>query len=337
MLLKSRTKRQSLTSQDEWLDEPLEDGNRLLRILPMAIISLMLVAAFGLAGNILGRNADARVSEASVAGPDLADAAALLGASTSLDGKGSLPADGYTIASINLSALHRQTVITDAKGDFADPDQASLPASPAVAAPIPKPKPATLAHLNAGKPIKITPVSAEPDSMDQQPATARLLVKPAAPATVDTAAITPSMKAQFLAAHRVRSAEENCLARAIYFEARSEPDLGQLAVAKVILNRVKSPDFPKTICGVVYQGSENRNSCQFSFACDGVTSAIKQPEAWAHAKMIADRALANDPSVAMLGGAVNYHADYVNPRWSKSMRRLIRIGHHIFYAKREDG
>ena len=116
------------------------------------------------------------------------------------------------------------------------------------------------------------------------------------------------------------------------FVSRSESDLGQLAVAKVILNRVKSPEYPKSICGVVYQGSGTRNSCQFSFACDGLPDDVNQAGAWSHAKSIAQRAIAGDPAIAMMGSATNYHADYVKPKWAKTMRRLARIGHHIFYA-----
>ena len=142
----------------------------------------------------------------------------------------------------------------------------------------------------------------------------------------------PVEKQKVIAARRVKLAEENCLARAIYFEARSETELGQLAVAKVILNRKNDPDFPKTICGVVYQGSGRRNSCQFSFACDGLPDDVKQPAAWANAKRIAQKSIAGDQSVQAIGTATNYHADYVKPKWAKSMRRLIKIGRHIFYA-----
>ena len=116
-----------------------------------------------------------------------------------------------------------------------------------------------------------------------------------------------------IAQRRVQLAEENCLARAVYFEARSESELGQLAVAKVILNRVKDPEYPKTICGVVYQGSGRRNSCQFSFACDGLPDDVKSAAAWANAKRIAQKAIAGDAKVAAVGTATNYHADYVKP------------------------
>lgn len=134
-----------------------------------------------------------------------------------------------------------------------------------------------------------------------------------------------------IAQRRAQLAEENCLARAVYFEARSESELGQLAVAKVILNRVKDPEYPNTICGVVYQGSGRRNSCQFSFACDGLPDDVKSATSWAGAKRIAQKAIAGDAHVAAIGTATNYHADYVKPKWAKSMKRLIKIGRHVFY------
>jgi spore germination cell wall hydrolase CwlJ-like protein len=129
-----------------------------------------------------------------------------------------------------------------------------------------------------------------------------------------------------------RLKEENCLAHAVYFEARSESEKGQMAVAKVILNRTKSPRYPKTICGVVYEGQHHRNSCQFSFACDGQPEKITQGQAWSQAKRIANRAMSGDHRLRGMDKAIFYHADYVKPKWSKSMRKLAKIGRHVFYA-----
>jgi hypothetical protein len=128
-----------------------------------------------------------------------------------------------------------------------------------------------------------------------------------------------------------RLAEKDCLARAIYFEARSEPEAGQIAVANVILNRVKSSSYPDTICGVVYEGAHRMNSCQFSFACDGKKDIPTGAKQWAKAKQLASRAMAGDAYVRVVSTATHYHADYVNPRWSGAMKRLIKIGRHIFY------
>ena len=133
-------------------------------------------------------------------------------------------------------------------------------------------------------------------------------------------------------------AERSCLASAVYFEARSEPLQGQLAVAVVVLNRVKALHYPSTICGVVYQGASRLNACQFSFACDGEPDLPTERRAWDAALVVTALALAGNNQ--MLGeetqtvaNATNYHADYVTPRWSKSLRRLTKIGHHIFYAR----
>lgn len=127
-------------------------------------------------------------------------------------------------------------------------------------------------------------------------------------------------------------AEHMCLARAIYFEARSESEIGRLAVAQVILNRVKSPFYPDTICDVVYQNAEKRNACQFSFACDGESDNPRQGRAWKLAKTLASRAMAGDGEVQAIATATNYHADYVQPKWSGAMTRLVQIGRHIFYS-----
>jgi hypothetical protein len=140
-----------------------------------------------------------------------------------------------------------------------------------------------------------------------------------------------SKKRKIFAARRNRLAQSECLARAVYFEARSESELGQLAVAKVILNRVKSSRYPNNICGVVYQGSDRRNSCQFSFACDGQADNPKYGKAWRQARSVAKRALAGGGDLKIMATAMYYHADYVKPKWASAMSRLIKIGNHIFY------
>jgi spore germination cell wall hydrolase CwlJ-like protein len=130
-----------------------------------------------------------------------------------------------------------------------------------------------------------------------------------------------------------------CLAKAIYFEARGEPDKGQRAVGRVILNRVESGHYPESICGVVYQNSERRNACQFSFACDGLSDSASDPKAWKKAKEVAGELLACDPPCqneprwrAVLWTSTHYHADYVQPAWAKKLKRTGTVGGHIFYA-----
>jgi hypothetical protein len=131
---------------------------------------------------------------------------------------------------------------------------------------------------------------------------------------------------------------ESCLARAVYFEARSESTLGQLAVATVILNRVKASDNSASVCGVVYKGANRMNACQFSFACDGKPDVPDDVAAWNTALNITTLALTTDEDIPdqqmqMVANATYYHADYVDPYWSKSMNRLTKIGRHIFYSQ----
>ncbi|WP_224406283.1 cell wall hydrolase [Afifella sp. IM 167] len=125
--------------------------------------------------------------------------------------------------------------------------------------------------------------------------------------------------------------EQACLARGVYFEARGESELGQVAVAQVILNRVKNPAYPETICGVVYQNKNWRNRCQFSFACDGIRDRIRSASAWASAKKIAADVTAGKAWSEDVGDSTHYHATYVRPRWARSMKKTDRIGRHIFY------
>lgn len=128
--------------------------------------------------------------------------------------------------------------------------------------------------------------------------------------------------------------EERCLAEAVYFEARSEPEDGQAAVAQVVLNRVKSGLYPSSICGVVYQNRNRHLACQFSFACEGRALRVNEPEAWETAKRIANDVLDGKTYVAEVGGATHYHADYVRPYWAKRLKKMDVIGRHIFYKLR---
>lgn len=125
--------------------------------------------------------------------------------------------------------------------------------------------------------------------------------------------------------------EQTCLAEGIYFEARSESVKGQAAVAQVILNRVRNPTYPKTICGVVYQNKAWRNRCQFSFACDMIRDLIYSRSHWKTAKEVAMAVTAGKIWLPEVGSATHYHATYVNPAWAKTMKRVGKIGLHIFY------
>lgn len=127
-----------------------------------------------------------------------------------------------------------------------------------------------------------------------------------------------------------RSRALRCLTQAIYYEAALEPRRGQEAVAQVILNRVRDPNFPASVCGVVYQGAERTTGCQFSFTCDG--SLARGPVAWAwrQAEDVARQALGGY-TAHWVGTATHYHADYVRPWWSPTVTKVNQVGAHIFY------
>ncbi len=129
--------------------------------------------------------------------------------------------------------------------------------------------------------------------------------------------------------------ERRCLALAIYFEARGEPVRGQVAVGQVIMNRVRSPLFPETICGVVYQG-QMHPGCQFSFTCDGHTDTPRNDDQWALAQDIAKQITAGELWLPEVGYSTYYHANYVSPNWVGDMSKIDTIGRHIFYKKRNE-
>ncbi len=127
------------------------------------------------------------------------------------------------------------------------------------------------------------------------------------------------------------ASEQKCLATGIYFEARGESAKGQAAVGQVILNRVRNPAYPDTICGVVYQNKNWRNRCQFSFACDGLPDIVLSRSSYRIAEDIAMAVTAGKIFIPEVASATHYHATYVNPRWNKTMERMKKIGLHVFY------
>ncbi len=120
-----------------------------------------------------------------------------------------------------------------------------------------------------------------------------------------------------------------CLSQAVYYEAGSEPLEGRRAVAQVVLNRVRHPAFPKSVCGVVYQGAGS-GTCQFSFVCQGKLSRPPSLDAWRDAQAIARAALSGYVT-DKVGEATHYHADYVAPQWAPLLSKIAAIGQHIFY------
>lgn len=124
---------------------------------------------------------------------------------------------------------------------------------------------------------------------------------------------------------------ERCLANAIYFEARSEPVRGQMAVAQVVVNRAFSGFYPDNICDVVYQNAHRRLACQFTFACDGKRKVINERGEWARANRIAKQTLDGLIYLPEVGKSTHYHASYVRPNWVHEMKKLARYGLHSFY------
>jgi len=124
------------------------------------------------------------------------------------------------------------------------------------------------------------------------------------------------------------AAQEECLALAIYFEARGEPKRAQQAVAAVVLNRVEDPEFPDTVCGVVRQGGENP-PCQFSWWCDGLSDTPAERDAWNRARALAAEMTRTpiDPT----DGALYFHHVQVRPKWRHAFQQTAEIGDHLYY------
>ena len=126
--------------------------------------------------------------------------------------------------------------------------------------------------------------------------------------------------------------EWSCLSEALYFEARGESVKGQFAVAEVIMNRVDSPLFPNSICGVIHQGTGKRYACQFTYTCDGHDEVIREPRAYQRVAKVAAAVIQGAPR-ALTDGATYYHTDFVYPRWAKKFARTASIGVHHFYRR----
>jgi len=141
-------------------------------------------------------------------------------------------------------------------------------------------------------------------------------------------------KGLFTAEHRP---EAWCMAQNIYYEARGSNRADRIAVADVVLNRVKDTRYPNTVCGVVRQGKQYadgrmiRNQCQFSWYCDGKSDWPRDMDAWVDAQQIAYNMLTWDAGRGLTEGATHYHADYVDPNWARSLQLIGRIGVHVFY------
>jgi spore germination cell wall hydrolase CwlJ-like protein len=129
----------------------------------------------------------------------------------------------------------------------------------------------------------------------------------------------------------VTAKDINCMAQAVYFEARGEPYRGQIAVGQVVMNRLHHPIYPKDICQVVFQNQQMHNACQFSFACDGIPETVTEAKPWAQAEEIARGVITGAMYLPEVGKATHYHATYVYPAWAPRLKRVAKIDHHIFY------
>ena len=130
--------------------------------------------------------------------------------------------------------------------------------------------------------------------------------------------------------HAAGASDLECLTQAVYFEARGEGAAGQAAVAQVVLNRVRHPSFPRSVCAVVFQGANRRKGCQFSFACNGAMKARRESAAWRQARQVASRALSG-AVMAEVGSATHFHTTHVSPSWGPQLSRVTQVGLHVFY------
>jgi spore germination cell wall hydrolase CwlJ-like protein len=163
-----------------------------------------------------------------------------------------------------------------------------------------------------------------------------LQMHPALRPAIETPDIRASYKPDTFTAQQIGAmalvAQSDCLAEAMYYEARGEGLDGQLAVAEVIYNRMRSGNYPKTLCEIIFEGSDLRTGCQFSFTCDGELRHARNQGDWVRMRRLALRIVLGDVRLGGLtGGAVSFHALSVDPGWSDSMEQTTQIGNHIFY------
>jgi hypothetical protein len=140
----------------------------------------------------------------------------------------------------------------------------------------------------------------------------------------------PARPFQLPGGAQTASRDVDCLTAAVYYEARGETAAGQAAVAQVVLNRVRHPAFPKTVCGVVYQGVHTENGCQFSFACNGALGRPRELGAWRRAQGVATHAL-DGGVMAVVGDATHFHALSAGSNFGRGMTRVAQVGLQVFY------
>jgi hypothetical protein len=184
-----------------------------------------------------------------------------------------------------------------------------------------------------GVPLEVALNSATPAPSDDK---AIIVAKTEIPGVSEIAKSLPNGQPDYASLIDPKDAtrQQRCLAEAVYFEARSEPEEGQAAVAQVVLNRVRSGLYPANVCGVVYQDRNHPFACQFSFACEGKSLRVEEPGPWSVAVRLAQDVTNGKIYNPKVGAALNYHANYVMPYWASTLKRVDQIGHHIFYQLR---
>ncbi len=182
------------------------------------------------------------------------------------------------------------------------------------------------ARVTEAAPPLLLPQDIKPISEEDALAENEKLPFSSAPVEWAPPLVVPLNAAQFIG----RRSAMDCLTAAIYYEAAQESETGKRGVAQVVLNRARHPAFPNSVCGVVYQGSERRTGCQFTFTCDGSLARPPSRAGWDAARRVALAALSGyvEPRVGM---ATHYHADYVVPYWAPSLAKIVKIDRHIFY------
>jgi spore germination cell wall hydrolase CwlJ-like protein len=184
-----------------------------------------------------------------------------------------------------------------------------------------KPAKPTAVATSAIKSVTQMPTTAAVKATGDKIITASVSVQPAKPAAPRSPLVGI-----------VKSEKElKCLAEAIYFEARSEPERGQAGVAQVVLNRTQSGVYPKSVCGVVYQNRHRYLACQFTFACEGKSLRTNEAGPWSTAMRIARDVAEGRTYLPGVGNATHYHANYVRPWWVRYMDKREKVGKHIFY------
>ena len=263
-------------------------------------------------------------------------------------GKGMSQGTNWRRALLAAVAATMLTIIAGTEPLHAKDD---TPAVASAAATLPKPRPSPPRNLPAPLDPRVTAAPVAATMLAIAAGTEAVHAKDDTPAVVNTAAtilprprpsqrhLAPPLDVRVTAApieaEAYQRRQVNCLAKAIYFEARSESVDGQFAVARVILNRTESGHYPDTICGVVYQNAHRINRCQFSFACDRLPDEPKESIAWALALGMAEALVRTEhPLLSQkLLKSTHYHADYVRPYWAPQLAMTGSIGRHIFYIE----